>query len=314
VVLRQYTYEPYGAVVFADENGAAGLPPLPNNRLGHQGLFFERLYVDPNDSLLEQALSPGAVGLYNNKARWLHPNLGRFLQRDMNETALLVQAGMAMNGRTGGWASGPSAFDPQGHYGDGMNLYQYVGSNPANRRDPRGLFSLAELGITMGEGSELRSQDAVRTGIAAALLTAMLGAMFVEMQWQVGGGMSASSFDAFVEGTEETIAGNFARGEYLMLRAELAVFITANNAATKVAASLAAVVSEHAGKILAAPGGPNDPYFKDWTDHIRKALNNIDKELKGMNRVTGPLWRGYINAVRQWLTNPFGGPPPVAPA
>jgi hypothetical protein len=74
VVLRQYTYEPYGAVVFADENHDENLPqPLPINRIGHQGLFFERLYVDPNDSLLEPTLSPGAVGLYYNRNRWLLP-------------------------------------------------------------------------------------------------------------------------------------------------------------------------------------------------------------------------------------------------
>ena len=30
-------------------------------------------------------------------------------------------------------------FDPQGHHGDGLNLYGYLGANPLNRRDALGL-------------------------------------------------------------------------------------------------------------------------------------------------------------------------------
>jgi RHS repeat-associated protein len=51
----------------------------------------------------------GEVGLYNFKARWYSPSLGRFMQTD-----------------------------PIG-YGDGLNWHNYVGSDPINGTDPSGL-------------------------------------------------------------------------------------------------------------------------------------------------------------------------------
>jgi hypothetical protein len=65
-----------------------------------------------------------------------HPTLGRFTSRDPGP-------GGAMRGGAAGPASAGAFIprDPTGnnHYGDGMNLYQYVGSNPIVRADPSGL-------------------------------------------------------------------------------------------------------------------------------------------------------------------------------
>ncbi|MBP7748003.1 MAG: hypothetical protein KA383_17960 [Phycisphaerae bacterium] len=87
--------------------------------------------------LTEQPLTVDTKGLYYMRNRWYSPQLGRLLQMDMNESASLVVAALAMNGET--FANFVSAFASTGHYGDGMNLYQYAGGNPVTLRDPAGL-------------------------------------------------------------------------------------------------------------------------------------------------------------------------------
>lgn len=100
------------------------------------------------------------TGLYHKHAREYHPRLGRFLQRDPNEQALILANVMAMNGQTRRAFASMSA---RTQFGDGMNLYQYVRGNPPNRHDPSGLFSLPGL-LTTG---------AIRMQIAASNLGAV---------------------------------------------------------------------------------------------------------------------------------------------
>ncbi len=117
------------------------------NRLGHQGLFYERFYgpiggppAPPLSAPALVAADPAAgvpAGLYHNRNRWYSPDLGRFVQRDMNETALPILAVLAMNGAA--LDAFLSGFEPVGHYGDGLNLYLYAGANPLTRRDALGL-------------------------------------------------------------------------------------------------------------------------------------------------------------------------------
>ena len=132
--MRQYAYEPSGEIAAGETD--------PNQRLvsriGHQGLFFERFLLDPNDTFNLPALDPNAVGVYLTRNRAYSPRLGRWLSRDMNESAQPVVAALAMNAQTLDLAFG--AFSALGHYGDGVSLYQYAGSNPVNRRDPLGLY------------------------------------------------------------------------------------------------------------------------------------------------------------------------------
>ena len=131
-VMFQFAYGPYGDLRAADlRSGEASLPPMS---LGHQGLFFIRLDGDPDDPPLE----PGAHGLYYNRNRWYNPDLGRFMQRDVNETALPILTAYAFNGEAVANLFG--SFSGQGLYADGMNLYLYARGNPINGRDPFGLY------------------------------------------------------------------------------------------------------------------------------------------------------------------------------
>ena len=129
-ILEQYTYEPYGSVIAAESFYAHAV-----NRVGFQGLFFERYdgdYTNP-------AIAPGVTGLYHARNRFYKPVLGRFIQRDVNETALPIITALAMNERA--MSILMSGFNVQGLYGDGMNLYMFAGANPVNLRDPSGLFT-----------------------------------------------------------------------------------------------------------------------------------------------------------------------------
>jgi hypothetical protein len=66
------------------------------------------------------------------------PQSGRFLQRDPNETAVPVVTTTWFHGQPPPM-NNPAVFDAVTLYGDGMNLYPFVQSNPVNLRDPLGL-------------------------------------------------------------------------------------------------------------------------------------------------------------------------------
>ena len=130
-LVERYEYTPYGqrTVFFSPgANDSLCMSPviesqrviIGGNRqpyglcdIGHQGLFFDKEF-----------------GLYHNRARVLHPGLGRFMQRD-----------------------------PIG-YVAGMDLYEYVGSQPITERDAWGLvgeccssghYALSDIHFTVSE-------------------------------------------------------------------------------------------------------------------------------------------------------------------
>ena len=158
-VLSQYTYGPYGDLRAAEVRPNHDFPP---HAIGHQGLFFVRLDGDPADPPLEV----GAKGLYYNRNRWYRPDLGRFMQRDVNETALPIITAMVFNGES--VASLFSSFSGQGLYSDEINLYAYASSNPVSYRDPAGLFSLGGLLGSTAVRSSLMALE-IGSGVATGL-------------------------------------------------------------------------------------------------------------------------------------------------
>jgi len=90
---ERYEYDAYGMPTFYGAN----YNPLTSSTVGNPYLFNARHWDTETQ-------------LYYYRARYYHPVLGRFMQRD-----------------------------PMG-YVDGMSLYEYVGSNVVNRRDPLGLY------------------------------------------------------------------------------------------------------------------------------------------------------------------------------
>ena len=144
-LLEQYTYDPYGSIVAAEnfDLDTSGKSLHAVNRVGHQGLFFERFdgsYIDQTlaeGGLPSQLATARATGLYYNRNRFYHPQLGRFLTRDPNETGLPIIAALAMNGEAVAALFG--GLEGHGPFANGMNLYLYTGGNPVHRTDSSGL-------------------------------------------------------------------------------------------------------------------------------------------------------------------------------
>jgi hypothetical protein len=209
-VLEQYSYEPYGTTVVAEDTAIgsvpAGTPPRAVNRVGFQGLFFERYdgdYTDPT-------IRPGVAGLYYARNRFYSPALGRFIQRDVNETALPIITALAMNGEAVDILMG--GFDAQGLYGDGMNLYQFAGSNPVNNRDPSGLGNAGAIGA-MGLGTVLW-MSAAQMGQVAWNATQALAGQAVAYAYNLAMQMATLDPSIISSGLSTESVDRFLRDEY----------------------------------------------------------------------------------------------------
>jgi RHS repeat-associated protein len=119
-VVAQWRYDPYGEVLSADHPHAS-----PSRRLGHKGLFVDDLAED--------------FAIYHNRNRTYMPKYGRFAQRDPHAMGGPVLGRVAYGGRVldGPW---PEEMSLDEHFGDGMNTFAYLASNPLLAEDPLGLF------------------------------------------------------------------------------------------------------------------------------------------------------------------------------
>lgn len=177
-VVGQWTFDAYGACLSYDQ-----LHPHSPVHLGHKGLFVDRLDAGVVDGWggaeLPRVVPDGHV-IYYNRNRTYAPALGRFLQKDPNATAMALLAG-SHSGR--GIVAIVAAFGMDDMYGDGANLYEYLGSSPWMRSDPLGLswdpFDVVDeyVAETVGAGAALFAalgQGARATAVLAAHIATYL--------------------------------------------------------------------------------------------------------------------------------------------
>jgi hypothetical protein len=121
---------------------------------------------------------PQAHNLYHDRNRMYNPQVGRFLQPDPNATAMAIATSPAFNGR--GAESLSAAFDLEAHMGDGLNVYEYLGSNPWRRSDAMGLsfdpFSMVDDYIAESAGNTAAFMERIVGGAQAA---AYIGAVVI---------------------------------------------------------------------------------------------------------------------------------------
>ncbi len=167
-VVGQWSYDPYGEVVLAEQ-----LHAFPVQHVGHKGMFIDVLDRYPDVSTEPRRLVPFAHAMYQYRNRAYVPTYGRFLQRDPNQTAMQL-LGESYGGR--GTGAIAVAFSMEGWYGDGFNLYQYLGSNPLLRRDPMGLsydpFDMVDDYLAESAGNRAAFLSKLGKGALAAATTA----------------------------------------------------------------------------------------------------------------------------------------------
>lgn len=173
-VAGQWVYDAYGEVLLADH-----LLPFPQMHLGHKGIFLDRLDVAVVDSSVNESprLVPFGHTICHNRNRLYSPQLGRFFQLDPNATAMALLEASVYHGR--GVGALALAFSVEDMYGDGMNLYEYLGSNPWNRSDPLGLswdpFDMVDEFLAEDAGSKAAFMQAIgMSAKATAVLAATI--------------------------------------------------------------------------------------------------------------------------------------------
>lgn len=145
-VVAQYIYDQYGEPMTAEILYPCALP-----HCGHKGLFADRLDAGVLSSAGQETarIAPGAVIICHNRNRAYLPSMGRFAQADPNATALLLLDCIAFHGSA--LDCGTGNFSLARRTGNGLNLYQYLGSGPGDRFDCMGLeFSVPDMMLSMG--------------------------------------------------------------------------------------------------------------------------------------------------------------------
>ncbi len=217
---------------------------LSVHRIGWQGLFYDRLEGHLADEPL--ALVPPLphapagtperepLGLYLVRNRVYSPALGRFLQRDPNETAIPLVAALTTN------ASSFQVFlnrpDMRVNYADGMNLYAFGASNPILNTDP--------LGLSIGDDVDGLIGEIVGARTAGLATLGAYTGMMVNTAQLVGGAM----FSLLPGADAAMLAIALAQGKQVSWADVLGAGIGLAGPFGKAAGSLASSLTKYAGK------------------------------------------------------------------
>lgn len=140
------------------------------------------------------------------------PGLGRFLQRDPNATAMALVESTAMHGRGLGALS--LAFEMEGLYGDGGNLYEYLGSSPWGRGDVLGLswdpFDMVDDYVSESAGNRAAFLSQLGQNAKAMAVTAATIASY--LPFPVVGELGDIALYALGEQSGEELAFSLAMG------------------------------------------------------------------------------------------------------
>jgi hypothetical protein len=202
------------------------------------------------------------------------------------------------------------------HYGDGLNAYQFVGSNPIDRRDPLGLyFGLVDSLFSHSEGATLTAGGAAVPAAAGLGLVLVLAGLTASMQAVVLGGYTSDAFDTYLDAVEAMMNDAYSASERLFVTAEatsLAVFAMSQAQAVERAVSLKLRLSEHYVKL--ATGGPEDRNWNGWRKEVLNWLNTIERLVGRMKGKTQQNWRNWLDAARTALEEiARGGPGRMPP-
>lgn len=141
-------WDPYGNIVHADR-----VEWLHDNRVGHKGLFFERLSGNVTSRAIVTPPTSGPrlgraePGFWHNRNRTYMPEYARFGQTDPNHMGAGIDPYMSFFGFA--QSPHPSVATVEQLAAGNPNVHPYLENAPFTHVDPNGLFSLIGTMSTM---------------------------------------------------------------------------------------------------------------------------------------------------------------------
>jgi YD repeat-containing protein len=204
-IVEQYGFDAFGNLIRRDEftlvkTGSQGYYNTFRQRLGHQGLFADRLQGHTN----QRVMATGVDMWYQSRSRWYAPELGRFVTADPNGTGITIQSSLASLGKMpAGPPSGSFGWEDQ--YGDGWDVFTAYGANPVQTQDPTGLFFFLNVG---GAGAirntlgDMQFESGMNSMQGVAMVASGIGAQQAIIAMLADSAMGAAGAKVFAYGLD----------------------------------------------------------------------------------------------------------------